>query len=182
MKTSQKYWWLVLIKGIILIVLSFYVFQHPVSALVGLAIYVGISLLITGISLIIAALAFRKDTDNWGWRLAEGIIDVLFAFILLNNPGVTAAVFPFIVGFCIIVYGVIFIADSFNDKKAGVGNWWMGLVGGIIGIIVGYFITNNPMEGAFTVTIWIGLGFLLLGIVNVILSFSMRKVGKVIES
>ena len=60
--------------------------------------------------------------------------------------------------------------------------WWLGLLGGIIGIIVGYFITTNPMEGAFTVTIWIGLGFLLLGIVNVILSFSMSKVGKVIES
>lgn len=129
-----------------------------------------------------AALAFRKDSQNWGWRLAEGIIDILFAFILLSNPGITAAVFPFIVGFWIIVYGVIFVADSFNDKKEGASNWWMGLIGGIIGILVGYFITANPLEGAFTVTIWIGLGFLLLGIVNVMLSFRMRKIGKLVEN
>ena len=42
MKEALKYWWLVLIKGIILVVLSFFIFGHPVSALVGLALYIGI--------------------------------------------------------------------------------------------------------------------------------------------
>jgi uncharacterized membrane protein HdeD (DUF308 family) len=182
MKKKFKNWWLVLIKGVILVLLGFYIFRHPVDALVGLTLYVGITLLITGITLVIAALSFRKSSDTWGWRLAEGILDIVFALVLLSNPAVTAAVFPFVVGFWIIVYGVIFIVDSFSDKKEGAGDWWMGLVGGIAGVIIGYFVTSNPIAGAITVTFWIGLGFLLLGIVNIAASFRMKKINSVVNA
>ena len=113
MKNSMKYWWLVLIKGIILIALSFFIFGHPVSALLGLTLYIGISLLMTGAVLVISAIASRKSEDNWGWKLAEGGIDVIFAFILLSNPAITASVFPFIVGFWMMIYGVILFSGSF---------------------------------------------------------------------
>lgn len=175
MKETIKNWWLVLIKGIILVILAIFVFRHPVSALVGLALYVGISLVATGIFLVIAALSFRKASDNWGWRLAEGLMDILFGFVLLSNPAVTAAVFPFIVGFWIIVYSIMLIADSFNDKKEGASDWWMGLIGGILGVMLGFFVTNNPLAGAFTVTFWIGSGFLILGIVNIFASLRLKK-------
>ncbi len=98
MKEALKNWWLVLIKGIILVLLSFFVFRHPVSALIGLALYIGISLMVTGVLLIITSLS-NRNREQWGWQLAEGIIDVLFALILLSNPAVTASVFPFVVGF-----------------------------------------------------------------------------------
>ena len=49
MKTLQKLWWFTLLRGIILVLLAFFVFRHPVNALMGVAIYIGISLLITGI-------------------------------------------------------------------------------------------------------------------------------------
>ena len=32
--------------------------------------------------------------DNWGWKLAEGILDVLFGFILIANPEITAVIKP----------------------------------------------------------------------------------------
>ena len=143
MKNAIKYWWLVLIKGIILILLAIYVFQHPISALVGLTLFVGIGLLITGLSLIATALSIRKIDDNLRWRLAEGCIDVLFAFILLTNPAVTAAVFPFIVGFWMIVYGIILFVDSFKVKKEGAPDCWAGLVSGILAILLGYLITTD---------------------------------------
>lgn len=181
MKETIKNWWLVLIKGIILVILAFFVFQHPVSALVGLALYVGISLLVTGITLVIAALSFRKSSKNWGWRLVEGLMDILFATVLISNPGVTAAVFPFIIGFWIIIYGVIFIADSFHDKKQGASDWWMGLIGGILGVMLGYFVTSNPLAGAITVTFWIGFGFLILGVVNIFASLRLRKLKGALE-
>ena len=83
MKSILKLWWVVLIKGIILVLLSFFVFKHPVEALVGLALYLGIALLITGIGLIITSIANSKSDENWGWQLTEGIVDVLFALVLL---------------------------------------------------------------------------------------------------
>ena len=174
MKEVLKNWWLVLIKGIILVLLSFFVFRHPVSALVGLALYIGISLITTGILLIITSLSNRKQ-EQWGWQLAEGAIDVLFGFILLSNPAITATVFPFVVGFWIMIYGVIIFINSFGLKKDGEKSWWMNLITGILTVIMGYFITFNLVAGAITITFWIGLGFLFFGLLNISIAFRMKK-------
>ena len=175
MKKQLKYWWLILLRGIIFLLLSFFVFGHPVSALVGLALYIGISLLLTGIFLVVLALTSRDKIENWGWRLAEGIIDVLFAFILLSSPGITASILPFIVGFWTMVYGAMMFADAFQVKKSGDQNWWIGLVGGLLTLLIGYFITNNLLAGAIAITYWIGFGFIIAGLINIGISLRMRK-------
>ena len=175
MKEAMKYWWLILIKGIILILFSFFIFGHPVSALIGLALYIGITLLVTGILLIITSLSIRGSDDQWGWKLAEGIVDVIFAFILLSNPAVTASVFPFVVGFWMIFYGVMLFSGSFSAKKAGDNNWWVGLLGGILTVIFGYIIMTDILTGAIAITFWIGAGFLLFGIVNVFIALRLKR-------
>lgn len=164
-----------MIKGIILIVLSYFIFSHPVSAMVGLALYIGISLLITGALLVILAISERKTEDNWGWKLAEGVIDLIFAFVLLSNPEITAAVFPFIVGFWMMVYGVMLFAGSFKLKKDGNKSWFLSMVGGILTVMFGYFITGNILAGAVTITIWISMGVFIFGIINISTSLKMKK-------
>jgi uncharacterized membrane protein HdeD (DUF308 family) len=175
MNQALKYWWLLLIKGIILIVLSFFVFARPISALVGLALYIGISLMATGIALIAVALSNRKSNDQWGWKLTEGIVDILFAFILLSNPAVTASVFPFVVGFWMIFYGVMLFAGSFTSKKEGDGNWWISLIGGLLTVIFGYMIMSDLFTGMIAITFWIGSGFMLFGLINISIAFRMKK-------
>lgn len=181
MKDTFKNWWLVLIKGIILIVLAFFVFRHPIETLVGLTVFIGVSLLFTGIFLVIASISNSKTDDNWGWKLAEGIIDVIFAIVLLSNPGITAAVFPFIVGFWMMIYGVILLVGSFTLKKEGDSNWWLNLLGGVLTVIFGYIITSNLLAGSIAITIWIGIGLLIFGIINIVVSMKLRKVKKALE-
>jgi uncharacterized membrane protein HdeD (DUF308 family) len=177
MKEQLKNWWVVLLKGIILILLAIYVFQHPVGTLVGIALYIGIATLVTGVFLTFASLAGPK-VENWGWRLAEGIIDLIFGIVLLSNPGITAATIPFVVGFWIIFSGIMFFVGSFTAKKEGDTTWGMKMFGGILMIIVGYFITHDLLSGAVAITYWIGLGFLLAGIIAISISLRMRKLLK----
>ena len=178
MKNAMKYWWLILLKGIILILLSIYVFGHPVGALLGLAVYLGTALLLTGIFLIAAALSTRDTDDQWGWRLTEGILDVIFAIILLANPAVTATVFPFVVGFWMIFYGIMIFTGSFGLKKSGEGTWWLNLIVGILTVFMGYVIMSDFLAGTAAITFWIGTGILLFGIVNVVIALNLRKVNK----
>ncbi|MDX8339044.1 DUF308 domain-containing protein [Draconibacterium sp. IB214405] len=175
MEKLKTYRWLILLKGIIFILLSFFIFRYPVESLVGLAFYIGISLLVTGVFLIIAALAIRKVDDSWGWKLAEGIIDLLLALMFLSNPAVTAAVLPFVLGFWMMVYGVIIFIGAFKIKKSGDSYWWVSLLSGMLTVVIGYFITANLLVGAIAITVWIGLGILLCGIFNVTLFFISRK-------
>lgn len=66
MKPLNKYWWLTLIRGVILILLAILVFRHPLGALVGLAIYLSVSLLFIGITQIFMAIAAKDTQENWG--------------------------------------------------------------------------------------------------------------------
>lgn len=181
MKNAMKYWWLVLLKGIILILLSFYVFGHPVGALLGLTLYLGIALMMTGFFLIAAAISNKDVDDQWGWRLAEGILDVILAFILLANPAVTAAVFPFVVGFWMIFYGIMIFSGSFTVKKSGEGTWWLNLLIGLLTIFMGYIIMTDFFAGTVAITFWMGAGILLFGIINVVMALNMRKLNKALD-
>ena len=69
-------------------------------------------------------------------------------------------------------------AGSFAVKKAGDSGWWLNLVGGILTIIVGYIIMNNLVTGAIAITIWIGSGFFLFGVINISEAFSLKKLNK----
>ncbi len=176
-----KHWWMTLIKGIVLILLAFYVFNHPVGMLVGIVLYFSIALLITGALTIIASISSSKTDEDWGWKLTGGIIDVIFALILLSNPGITAAILPFILGFWIIVYGVMLFGGSFKAKKEGNENWWLSLLGGMLTVVIGYFIMSDLFAGAVAITMWLGLGLLIIGIVNVVAGLKMRKVKVKVE-
>jgi len=176
--TRFKNWWLILIKGIVLIILAFVIFRHPVETLVGITLYMGIGLLLTGIVLIIAAIAARNVLENWGWRLAEGILDVFIGMMLLANPGVTAVIIPFLIGFWVAFYGILLFADAFGSKKAGFGNWWLELIAGIVTVIMGYVIAFHPVISILAITTFIGISLLIVGLFNVVLSLDIRKVNK----
>ena len=175
MKTLNKLWWLTLLRGIVLIVLAFSVFMHPISALIGIAIYIGISLLITGITQTILSLASRNSNDSWKWGLAGGLIEILFAIILLSNPAITAVTIPFIVGFWIIVFGVMTFVNAFQNRKAGVSNWALGLISGLLAILIGFIISNNLLAGSIAITVWIGIGFLIAGVVVIAEAFALKS-------
>ena len=167
----NKNWWLVLLKGLILIGLSFIVFNHPGDTLLGITLIIGIGVLLTGIAIIVIALSGRKDIDNWGWKLAEGMLDVLFGFILIANPEITAVVIPFMIGFWAMFYGVILAANAFSSKKFS----WAMLIAGILTIILGYIVIFNPIVFGLTISIWIGITLLFVGIYNVFFAFDIKK-------
>lgn len=175
MKTLQKLWWFTLLRGIILLILAFFVFRHPANALMGVAIYIGISLLITGILQTGASIGFRDSFPNWGWVLAGGLLDIVFGFVLLSNPALTAASLPFVVGFWIIVSGIMSFADAFQSKKEEAPLWWLGLLSGVLSVVIGYMIMSNLLFGALAITTWMGIGFAIVGIVNIVIGFKLKS-------
>ena len=175
-KMANKNWWLVLLKGLLLIVLAFIVFGNPRDTLLGIALFIGIAFLLTGFAIIFIALLGKKDLENWGWKLAEGILDVLFGFFLIANPGITAVVIPFLIGFWAVFYGILLTAGAFSSKEF---NWALLFVG-ILTIILGYIIMFHPIVLGLTISIWIGTTLLIVGIANVAFAFDIKKLKKAI--
>ncbi len=163
-----------LLKGIVLIVLAFIVFWHPVSTLVLLARHFGISLMINGVLLIIAFFSHGKQDETGRWYLLEGIFDLIFSFFLVTNPAITAAVFPIIVGSWMMIYGIILFLRSFRLRKEGDSYWWVNLLAGILTVFFGFFVTNNLLTDAIGITFWMGLGLLIFGIINIFIAIRLK--------
>lgn len=177
-----KHWWMPLVKGIILIILSILVFMNPGGAILGLALYIGIALLFAGIILVISAISYRTQIEGWGWRLAEGLLDIFVGFILIYNPGLTAMVVSFMIGFWFVFYGITSLTDSFGLKDKDVSNWWIGLLWGILAIIFGFWIMFRPFAGTVTIVVLLSTFFMIAGIFNVAFSFVLKGIKKETDS
>ncbi len=163
-------WYLQLIKGILLILIAILVFMSPEGAMLSWAVYIGLGMVLTGIFIIIFGFTSKGVLDNWGWRVLEGVLDIFFGVVLLSNPGVTAAVLPFVIGFWGAFYGIMLFVDAFTgDGSAG-----FKIIGGILIFIASTIIMFNPIFGGLTLAIWFGATLLIAGITNVILSFSSK--------
>jgi uncharacterized membrane protein HdeD (DUF308 family) len=168
---SKKNWMLVLLKGLVLIFLAFLVLNNPVGALLGISTFIGIGFLITGVLSVTVSLAAKKEMKNWSWKLAEGILDIVFGFLLIANPEITAVVIAFVLGFWVVFYGILLTVGAFNSDKFNLIN----LIFGILIIFLGNFIMFNPIFTGLSLSIWIGISLLMAGIFNVVYSLDLKK-------
>lgn len=165
---KNRYWFL--IKGIIMILLALLIFQNPGGSLLAIALYIGIGFLVTGIIIIFQGFLVRKLFPNWGWRVFEGILDLILGFILIAHPALTASVLPFIIGFWGAVYGFYLAIDGFSGDKNALAK----AIAGILMLILSFIVMFNPLFAGLTLVIWVGVILLIGGIYNVIGSFTLN--------
>lgn len=165
----SKNWYMILIKGIIMILLAILLFMSPEGALLTYAIFIGIGFIVAGIIRIFQGFSAR-GSDNWGWIIFEGALDLIVGFILVAHPGLTAATLPFILGLWATFYGIFLFVNGFS----GDGDGFMKIIGGILIFILGMVIMFNPIILGMTLVVWIGIILLIVGIYNVIIAFSVK--------
>jgi len=163
-------WYMVLIKGIIMVLLAILIFMSPADALLTYAMYIGIGFGITGIVRIVQGFQAKGTLPHWGSIVFEGVMDIILSFILLAHPGLTAAALPFIMGFWGAMFGFMLIIDSFS----GTGSMGMKLISGILIVILAFVIMFNPIMMGMTMAVWIAVMLMIAGIYNVIVSFSLK--------
>jgi len=164
-------WYLPLVKGIILILLSVIILLSPAGALIAWAFYIGIGFVFTGMVLIYRGFAGRDAEKNWTWRVFEGILDMFIGFILMTNPLITASILPFLFGFWGAFYGIALFIDAFSHEEnkififiVSVAIFWLSSL-----------IMFNPLMFGIAFATWLGIILLIAGLFNLIESFTLKK-------
>ncbi len=171
---TNRYWWLMLIIGILSIACGIWVFRNPVESYFALAVYFSIMFIMYGIGEIVNAFAGRHFR-YWGWGLAIGILDLIIGFILLGNLVWTADMLPYLVGFILMFAGISFIGQSSVMQSYHSPSWGWVLAGGILTLIFAFLIIFHPLFGAFNIIIWTGLAFIFGGISAIFYSFALKR-------
>jgi uncharacterized membrane protein HdeD (DUF308 family) len=137
--------------------------------------------LISGVVEIIYSISSRKTLRNWGWSFAGGIMTFLLGILLTARPDFTALLLALFIGFWLLFRSIMYSVTAFEIKDSGIKNWGWILALGILGIIISFILLWNPLLAGMSFVIWLGFGLLFLGIINIIISLSIRKFKKATE-
>ena len=101
------------------------------------------------------------------WELAiRGLVAILFGLVAIFWPGITLAVILWIFGIFVLVYGIFAVAGAFSmrhDNK----DWWITLISGIFGIIIGIIALVVFPVFAISVLLLIGIWAIVGGILEI---------------
>ncbi len=168
---NRKHDWIMFIGGILIVLAGFAFFVLPSSVdYLVLAIVAGVLFLAYGIVSIISYIRFRKATDQAGWMLASGILDLIIGVILLIHPMLTAEFIPWFVAAFLLVYSVYAIIAGIvlHGKSDG---WVMMIISGIIGVCCALLIMFVQFLFAFLV----GLFLIVRGILMMVCGLSAPR-------
>ena len=108
----------------------------------------------------------------WWLILIQGIFSILVGLLLLVSPGVTTLVVIQFLGFYWLIGGIFGIVSIFIDSSL----WGWKLFAGILGILAGLSIIQNPLWSSLivpgTLVIILGVEGMIIGIVSLIQAFS----------
>ena len=174
-KEAVKYWWLLLLTGLILVSVGIWVFASPATAYLSLSILFGASILTIGFFETVFAISAHKSLEGWGWTLASGLLDIMIGAYLSAYPVITMAILPFILGFWLLFRGFSDIGFSFDLKFYGDSNWGWFLLFAIGIIFFAFMILAVPAFGVANIIAWTGLSFIFAGVFRIILALKLRK-------
>ena len=107
-----KYWWLLLVLGIILLLLGVMIFVFPLLSYMTISMLFGITILISGIFYLV--MSGTKTLKGRGWLFVAGLIELLFGIFLTLWPAVSATILPYLLGFWLLFKGFTLIGGLFS--------------------------------------------------------------------
>jgi uncharacterized membrane protein HdeD (DUF308 family) len=170
-----RYWWLVLMAGILLIAVGIWVIKVPFGSYLSLSWIFAIGMIGTGVFEIFFSYINCGSARRWGINLVAGIVDLLVGGYLLENPLITILLLPLIVGLWVLFRGMTAIGDALHIRSHGVKGWKRLLFTAITIMVLALLILACPIIGIENLIYLTGLSFIAAGFFRIILSLKLQR-------
>lgn len=177
-KKAIKYWWVSLLVGIIALILGIFCLFTPFSTFAALTILFVASFLVGGIAEIVFAISNRETLNGWGWTLAMGIIDIIFAVILMANMELAPLMLCYLIAFWMLIqsiWGIGMACDLQPVKHSGWG-WLLAL--SILGVLASILLLFQPAVAGLFAAYIISFALLTYGIMRIYIAFKLKSMHK----
>lgn len=154
------------VTGAILIVLGLLMMRYPVEAIMSAGMILGIGLLMTGVNHVAGWYMFRLKR-----LLVLGFLDIIAGLVMIIQPGISAFVFPFVVGLWLLSAGISRTCAGFWLGGAEMPGWWMVLVGGLAMVAFAVMMFVAPLSSTFSVMMILSGVLVASGVLAVIEGF-----------
>jgi uncharacterized membrane protein HdeD (DUF308 family) len=111
---------------------------------------------------------------DWGWVLVRGIIAIIFGLIAIFTPSETAVALLIVFGWFAIADGIVNIIRAIMLREYR-HTWWLGIVGGLLGIGIGIVTFTFPAATALTVLYLVASWAVVTGALQIIAAIALRR-------
>jgi uncharacterized membrane protein HdeD (DUF308 family) len=173
-------WKSVLLTGVLSAVLGVMVLAWPEKSLVVAGIFFGAYLLVTGISQIFHAFTLHISGGGRALLFISGAASLVLAVLSFRSIGNSILLLAIWIAIGFIFRGVATAAAAISDPDTPARGWEIFI--GIITLIAGIIVLAYPFASLPTL-IWVtGIWLIVLGVLEIIASFGIRKAGNEVRS
>lgn len=165
-------WWLFLLTGIAWLVFALLVFQWDYTTVYAVSILFGVVALAAGVNEF-----FQISVSTTGWKIAHGILGVLFvlagiwALVHPHNAFLTIAA---LMGYFLLFKGIFDLTVAFMAKSQ-FELWWLQLIVGIVEILLAFWVAGSFRNKTILLVVYVGVIALTRGITELFLAFKLRR-------
>lgn len=170
-------WWLSLLIGIMAIAIGFIVLVNPVGSYYTFALWMGLSILLSGIMSLLQSLTSQNYFVRRGWLVLASVADIFIGIILLFNSLLAEMILPLLLGFWLLYRGCVMLAQGFDLRSYGRRDAGWVIFYSIIVIVLGIAVIWLPSTlGSAVVILFIAIGFITYGVSIISLAFRLWEV------
>ncbi|GAA3767461.1 HdeD family acid-resistance protein [Streptomyces chiangmaiensis] len=103
----------------------------------------------------------------WQVVLATGVASLILGILVLVWPGPSLLAAGVLFGLYLIISGVLQLASAFGTHKT-TSLRVLAFISGALSILLGLFCFRGPMESILLLALWIGIGWLIRGITQIV--------------
>lgn len=181
-KSAVKNWWISLIIGILALIVGIWSLFIPFETFAVLTIIFVISFFVEGILEIVFAISNRKIQSGWGWSVAMGVIDIIFAVILMMNMALAPIVLSYVIAIWVLIRAIWGIAIAIDLKNIPNSGWGWLLTFAILGILLSLLMLFRPLFTIAFSAYFVGFALIFYGIFRISLAFRLRGLYKDVKS
>ena len=179
MQTLLRKWWVILVQGILLIILSIYVFNHPGATLLSITFWISLLILCAGLAGVLGWLlgnAEQRENSSLLWSIASA----LFGLLLITKIGFAMDLLTNLLGVWMIMTGAWLAQQGWANRSNG-SLGWITLILGLLSMIAGVLVIFNITAGAAALSTIVGLQLLFAGIALIALALIKKKVVGIVK-
>ncbi len=115
--------------------------------------------------------AFGK---NWKWFLLWGIGLIILGLLSISESAFATLISVVIFGYLIFFSGAIVLIDTITFWRGRWRGFLLHLVVALLYLTIGFILIMNPVEGSVSLTLLLGLFYLVIGVFRIGMSTSAR--------
>lgn len=151
-------------------------FLMPEDSMKTVCFIFGIFLIIyAAVHLIMYFFGNRSDPFQ-RFDLVIGIVALVGGVFVLIKWKFIMAILPIALGIFILISSLTSLTTALDLKRNGYPRWWIVLFFSLIAVVLGGILIINPFSLAKTLTIFMGITFIVIAIINLWQTVFMRKV------